>query len=190
MSEEEDAAVVDRVLAGDVEAFAGIVRRWQVPLVTLAFRFCRDRDQAEDMAQAVFVKTFRSLGQWRRDAAFSSWLFALAANVYRSELRRKQLLVFPLDAVRDAIRADASVSADISAEREESVRTEVAALPAKYRDVLVLFYFHQMDVYETARSLGLVVGTVKARLHRGRKLLRRRLGATFTLDDEGGSGDD
>ena len=51
MSEEQDAAVVDRVLAGDVQAFASIVRRWQGPLVTLAFRFCRDRDQAEEMAQ-------------------------------------------------------------------------------------------------------------------------------------------
>jgi RNA polymerase sigma-70 factor (ECF subfamily) len=52
MSEEQDAADVGRVLAGDVEAFAGIVRRWQTPLVTLAYRFCRDRDQAEEMAQA------------------------------------------------------------------------------------------------------------------------------------------
>src|SRR5512136_1607373 len=88
MSAADDQAAVERVLAGDVSAFEGLVRRWQGPLVNLAYRFCRDRSRAEDMAQEAFLRAFRALATWRRDAAFSTWLFALAVNVYRSELRR------------------------------------------------------------------------------------------------------
>jgi len=176
MSEDRDAADVGRVLAGDAEAFAGLVHRWQSPLVTLAFRFCRDRDQAEDMAQTAFLKAYRSLGQWRGGGAFSSWLFAVATNVYRSEMRRRRLFTLPLDADRDVADARLSIFSQGDPDREETVRRAVAALPGKYRDVLVLFYFHQMDLRETARSLGSAEGTVKARLHRGRALLRRKLG--------------
>ncbi|MGB2986418.1 MAG: sigma-70 family RNA polymerase sigma factor [Phycisphaerae bacterium] len=176
MSEEQDAADVGRVLAGDVEAFAGIVRRWQGPLVTLAFRFCRDRGRAEEMAQTAFLKAYQSLGQWRGGGRFSNWLFAVAANVYCSEIRRQSLVMFSLDAARDVIEAGSTIACGAGVEREERVRRAVSMLPGKYRDVLVLFYFHEMDVRETAMSLGIAEGTVKARLHRGRALVRRMIG--------------
>jgi len=175
MSEELDAVDVDRVLAGETDAFAGIVRRWQGRLVTLAFRFSGDRDQAEEMAQSAFLRAFRMLSTWRRGGAFSRWLFALAANVYRSEMRRRRLLMLPLDAARDVAGPDAADSSPAAAGRSQRVRRLVRKLPGKYRDALVLFYFHQMNVQETALSLGLSEGTVKARLHRGRALLRRAL---------------
>lgn len=191
MSEEQDAVDVNRVLAGDVEAFAGIVHRWQGPLVTLAFRFCRDRDQAEEMAQTAFMAAHQSLGQWRGEGAFSSWLFALAANAYRSRMRRKRLPALPLDVVRDRIElrsTDSHEDHEDEEGREALVRQAVSTLPAKYRDVIVLFYFHRMDVRRTAHNLGLVEGTVKARLHRGRALLRKRLGSLVEPDVGGDPG--
>src|SRR5208337_2002705 len=98
-SASDDQADVERVLAGDISAFEGIVRRWQTPLVNLAYRFCRDRGRAEDMAQEAFLRAFRALGQWRKDAAFSTWLFALATNLYRSELKRIPARTVSLDHV-------------------------------------------------------------------------------------------
>ena len=83
-----DLADVERVLGGDVNAFEGIVRRWQGPLVNMAWRYCRDRGRAEEMAQEALVRAWRGLEQWRREGSFSTWLFALAANVFRSELKR------------------------------------------------------------------------------------------------------
>jgi RNA polymerase sigma-70 factor (ECF subfamily) len=77
----DDEAAIDRVLEGDTAAFAAIVKRWQGPLVNLACRFCRDRGRAEDLAQGSFLRAFRGLRSWRRDAAFSTWLFALAPLV-------------------------------------------------------------------------------------------------------------
>ena len=176
MSEEQDAADSGRVLAGDVEAFARIVRRWQGPLVTLAFRFCRDRDRAVEMAQTAFLKAYRSLERGRGGGAVSRWLFAIATNVYRSEMRRHRLFMLPLDAARDAIEPGSTAKCGADVEREKRVRRAVSMLPGKYRDTLVLFYFHEMDIRETASSLGVAEGTVKARLHRGRALLRKELG--------------
>lgn len=71
----DDESAVDRVLAGDIDAFEEIVSRWQKPLLNLAYRFSRDRPLAEEMAQEAFLKVFRSLRRWRRDAGFSTWMF-------------------------------------------------------------------------------------------------------------------
>jgi len=172
----EDQEDVDKVLAGDISAFEHIVQRWQGPLVNLAYRFCRDRSRAEDMAQEAFLRAFRGLKGWRREAAFSTWIFTIATNFYRSELRRMPEIFQQLDHLVDIenkLESGSSVSGN--EERDHAVRRAVSALPAKYKEAMVLFYFHEMDIAAASRSLGLPEGTLKARLSRGRKLLRDRL---------------
>jgi RNA polymerase sigma-70 factor (ECF subfamily) len=176
---EEDLDLIDvrRVLAGDPGGFEGIVRRWQGPLINLAYRFVRDRGRAEEMAQEAFLHVFRQLARYHGDSAFSSWMFTVALNVYRSALRRRTLPSVPLDAIAEAVSRERPPQLELEdAEREELVRRAVAALPPRYRDVLTVFYFKDMDVAETARILQVPEGTVKAWLHRGRKLLRSKLG--------------
>lgn len=172
---DEDKRDVERVLAGDPAAFQGIVERWQGPLVNLAFRFCRDEGRAEELAQDAFLRAFRSLHQWRHEAAFSTWLFALALNVFRSHMRRAAVIEVsapdPAGAGHDPSPESMAVSRDTAA----AVRRIVRTLPEKYRDALILFYFLDRDVAHAADCLGVPVGTVKARLHRGRELLRSRL---------------
>lgn len=175
MSASDDQGDVARVLAGEISAYEGIVRRWQGPLINLAYRFCRDRGRAEELAQEAFLRAYRALSQWRQDAVFSTWLFALATNLYRSELRRIPVRTVPLEEIeepRDPRAADGGLEDD---DRDRAVRRAVIALPAKYREALVLFYFHEMDVPAAAHSLGLPEGTVKARLFRARELLRGKL---------------
>jgi RNA polymerase sigma-70 factor, ECF subfamily len=176
---QEDEAAVDRVLQGDLDTFAEIVRRWQGPLINLAYRFCGERGRAEEMAQEAFLRCFRSLAQWRRDAAFSTWLFAVATNLYRREVRRIPPRTVSLeDIVTPAVPVDLD-STLVDADRRRTVRNALRELPAKYRDALLLFYFHEHDVAATASSLGLPEGTVKARLSRGRTLLGRKLRRTI-----------
>jgi RNA polymerase sigma-70 factor (ECF subfamily) len=177
----DDQSAVEKVLAGDVSAFEEIVRRWQGPLINLAYRFCRDRDRAEEMAQEAFLRAFRALAQWRKDAAFSTWLFALATNLYRSELRRIPARTVSIGDVREPTDPRPSDGGLEDDDRDAAVRRAVLALPSKYREALTLFYFHEMDVPAAARSLGLPEGTVKARLFRGREILRSKLPKTLAM---------
>ena len=145
---DEDLADVTRILAGDTAAFEGIVRRWQGPLVNMAWRYCRDRGRAEEMCQDAFIHAWRGLAQWRRESRFSTWLFALAANVFRSELKRFPTVTLAMDEIAEPSGG------------------------ATQRDSL--YYFYEMDVGQAARTMGLPEGTLKGRLARARDLLRQR----------------
>ena len=174
MTISDDQADVEKVLSGEVSAYEGIVRRWQGPLINLAYRFCRDRARAEEMAQEAFLRAYRGLALWRKDSAFSTWLFSLATNLYCSELRRS-MPTSALDEIpelRDSRAFDGGLEDE---NRDQAVRRAVFNLPPKYREALILFYFHEMNVEAAARSLGLPVGTIKARLSRGRDILRIKL---------------
>ncbi len=177
MPEDRDAADVRRVLDGDIDAFEGIVRRWQRPLLNLAYRFCRNHHQAEEMAQMAFVRAFQRLQKWSGAGSFAGWLLALATNVYRSEVRRAVPSMRSLDKdVSDA--RNRTSKAEPTDSQHEVIRHAVLELPAGYRDVLILFYFHDLGVEQTARCLGVRPGTVKARLHRARRMLISRLSGT------------
>lgn len=171
----EDRERVARILAGDIDAFSEVVERWQTPLVNLAFRYTRDEGLAEELAQDAFLKIYRNLGKWRGDAKFSTWLFAVAINVFRSWCRRRKLPTIPLGALD--LPAAGGDTAALVEERDlgERVREAVLALPPRYRDALILFYFHEMDVKRAAETLGVAEGTLKSHLHRGRKMLADRL---------------
>ena len=137
------------------------------------------------MAQEAFLRAFRGLPKWRREAAFSTWLFALATNLYRTEIRRippeeEMAGEVPEAACQKSLEETASRD-----DRDQAVRRAVQALPPKYRDAVILFYFHDMDVSLAARSLNLPEGTVKARLSRGRDLLRQKLGTMLSSQEPG-----
>jgi RNA polymerase sigma-70 factor (ECF subfamily) len=169
-ADREDAR---RVLAGDVDAFGGIVARWQRPLVSLAWRFCHDHGRAEDMAQEAFVRVFRNLGRWRGEGAFSTWLFAVAVNVYRSLLRRHPASLEVPE--REPDGADPRDPGQETSTRDGEIRRAVDALPVRYREAVLLYYFQEMDVGRAAACLRVPPGTLKARLHRARGLLRERI---------------
>jgi RNA polymerase sigma-70 factor (ECF subfamily) len=171
----DDRADAARVLAGDTQAFEGIVRRWQSPLINLAYRFCRDRGRSEEMAQEAFLRAFRNLASWRQQSAFSTWLFALATNLYCSELRRIPPISLPFDEIHEPADPRAIDGGLENRNQSAAIHQAVESLPAKYREVLTLYYFHEKNVPSTARSLRIPEGTVKAHLFRARNLLREKL---------------
>jgi len=171
---DSDLEAVSRVLSGDVQAFAAIIHRWQGPLVNMAWRYCRDRGRAEEMAQEAFIRAWRGLSQWRRESSFSTWLFSVAANVYRTELKRIPSVNLSLDQIPEPSRPFVLDTEFDGAARDEAVRRAALALPSKYREPLILFYFYEMDLAAAAATMGLPEGTMKARLSRGRALMRQR----------------
>ena len=117
----------------------------------------------------------------RDEARFSTWLFAVAINVYRSQMRRIPPLEVPLEGARRRERTDPGASPEgqaVASERAEAVRRTVCRLPEKYRDAVILFYFCELDVTQAANCLQMAEGTFTSRLHRARKLLASRLAST------------
>jgi RNA polymerase sigma-70 factor (ECF subfamily) len=168
-----DADDVRRVLRGDSAAFEGIVHRWQKPLLNLAWRSCRRRELAEDLAQEALLKIFRALASWRADSSFSTWIFAIALNHYRSRLRRSPLEILGLEAAREFPDPRADPGASRPDDPAEALRRAVVTLPPRYREAIVLHYFADQDVRSSAAILGIAEGTLKARLVRARALLAR-----------------
>ena len=182
-----ESAIVDRILAGETQAFAAIVQRWQGPLVNMAWRYSRDRSRAEEMAQEALIRVWRGLRQWRRESSFSTWLFSVAANVYRTELKRIPSVHISLNQAAEPSSPFAHDAQLDGAARDEAVRRAVLALPEKYREPTILFYFHEMDLAAAAATMGLPEGTMKARLSRARALLRQRFPQLQEQWNEGGS---
>jgi RNA polymerase sigma-70 factor (ECF subfamily) len=171
---------VERTLAGDVDGFAPVVDRWQRPLIDLAYRYCRDRDLAEALAQETLVRAFLYAHRWRADVAFSTWLLALALRVIRPAVRRHKW--------RDASRRASPGTAASDADRAVHAVTDVVSgLPRRQRDALILYDFLGQDRCEAARVLAVPLATFEQRLDRGRALLKDRLqgvvhGASPQLD--------
>lgn len=183
VSECEDRADVTKAIDGDTSAFERIVRRWQVPLVDLAYRFCYDRGLAEELAQDAFVRAFRGLRKWRAESSFSTWLHAIALNTCRSARRRlppvevasgRELIAGPLIDLADRFESES---------REKTIRRAVLTLPWIYREAVVLYYFHDQEVEMAARTIGVPQGTLKARLARARAILRQKLPAMLDEPD-------
>jgi RNA polymerase sigma-70 factor, ECF subfamily len=175
MTSDEDAADVARVLDGDVAAFEGIVRRWQTPLLNVAWRFCRQRELAEDLTQEALMLVHRGLPRWKGRSSFSTWMFAVALNHFRSRLRKHAPDLAGLEKAFDLPDARAGEGEESS--RAEALRRAVAGLPPKYREAIVMHYFQDRDVRQASCVLGIREGTFKARLARARALLSRTLGA-------------
>jgi RNA polymerase sigma-70 factor, ECF subfamily len=168
-----DADIQQRLQNGQYrEAFALLVPRYRDKVFRLTFSMLRDRSLAEDATQDVLLRVWRALPGFAGQSALSTWIYAISKNACLSELRKRRPQV-SLDLNNDEyhpeIAALAAPEADDSA--TVSVGQLLDQLPERYRQAVVLFYMEDKSYEQTAESLGLPLGTVKALLHRARKRL-------------------
>ena len=177
-----DEQLVAAVQAGDASAFGVLVDRWERKIKGAIYRVLGSDEEASDLAQEAFLKAYRGLGRFKREAQFSSWLYQIALNLCRDRLRRqrtRQLVSFEALAERGALRP--SVAGPSAHELVEArdlsrlVAEAVAELPEEHREVIVLKEYQELTFLEVAEILELPVSTVKTRLYRGLGLLRRHL---------------
>ncbi len=178
----EEMELVTRSKAGDVEAFATLVRRYQDRLYNLAYRMLGNADDACDMVQESFMAAFEGLGGFRGDAAFYTWLYRVAVNKClahrRARAGKREFAVGGSDATPLETAGSKAVTPDIMMERletGEAVQRAIMGLPEDYRVVVVLKDVEGFEYEEIAEMAGIALGTVKSRLHRARLLLREAL---------------
>ena len=180
---ETELELIRRCSGGDNSAFAGLLEIYQDRIYSYALRLLKDRQAAEDAAQDTFVKAFRGLPSCDPARPFSSWLFRIAHNNCMDALRACGRTVsldsgdFP-DLPDRAIGVSESVAAALDTERIEAL---LASLPAIYSEALLLAYREEMGPAEIARVTGVPEGTVKARLFRGRELIKAVMAGDATV---------
>jgi len=180
-----EAALIQRCAAGDDAAFAELVAEHQRMVVQLAMNLLGDRDEALDLSQDVFIRVFRTIGQFRGQSALRTWIYRIAVNQARNRhrfwRRRRRSDQVSLDAHVEAhgdFQCGAASEPDrILAQKELAARLKDAldALPFDQRTVVVLREVDGLSYDEIAFSLGVAVGTVKSRLTRARQTLRAGL---------------
>jgi RNA polymerase sigma-70 factor (ECF subfamily) len=167
-----DDDLVRRFQQGQEEAFAQLMRRHERRVYNLAYRMLGDAEEARDAAQETFLSCFRNLEKFRGDAAFSTWLHRIAANVCFDSLRKRSK--GPVEAIRFHEPLPSPDHGDQTAISIDVQRALLAVSP-EFRAVLILHEIQDVPVEEVASALDLPVGTVKSRLHRGRVALGRAL---------------
>ena len=178
MPAHELAGLVERAREGDVAAFEKLIAKYQSKVYTFAFAFTGSPDFAQDLAQEALVKVYKSLGSFRFQSAFSTWLYAIVRNTYldavKSRAGRERALEEPLTE-REVAELHDFATAEERLLAKESRRTVLRALrqvPVAYRTVVALADVQGLGYEEIAGALGVPVGTVKSRLKRGRDALK------------------
>lgn len=173
--EPPDAELVRRAQGGERDAFALLYRRHQAVLYRFAYAMTNSATLADDVVQDVFLALMRDLGRYVPERApLRTYLFGVARNVARNKSRSVWRLL-SLDYANEASGSDDPEAALSTSEDTRNLRRCLGALPARYREVIVLCDLQELDYADAATVLAVPVGTVRSRLHRGRQMLLERL---------------
>jgi RNA polymerase sigma-70 factor (ECF subfamily) len=179
-----DSALVAAARKGDMKAFERLYRLHSGKVMGLCLRMTRRRDVAEDCVQQTFIRAWRSLAAFEGRSAFGTWLHRIAVNEVLTHQRNHGTRAESDDeAVADAQDAPVESHRDYDAAEVMDVERALATLPPGSRHVVVLQTVYGYSHEEVADMLGIAVGTCKAQLHRGRRLLRERMGLPETADE-------
>lgn len=181
--EDTDAALVASAKAGDVGAFGRLVERHQRAVYAVVSRMISSRDDVDDIVQEAFLSAYRSIGAFKGEAAFSTWIYRIAVNTSIKHTRKMKTraaasLDDPCTGLSESLVAATTEGPEDAAQRkarEEAVREAVHCLPEKHRAVVVLYYFQELGCEEIAKVLDCSVGTVWSRLHYACKKLQAHL---------------
>ncbi len=178
-----DEELARQAALGDARAFEDLVERHQRYVFNLCLRILGNYDLAAEMAQEVFLRAWRSIGSFRGDARFTTWLYTVAHNLCLNRLEGVQRdahhRVSEDDAAEELGRLhskeeDPAVAYDRK-ELKGSIHRLIEQLPPRYRAVITLFYLQELSYQEIAEVTGLPIGTVKTHLFRAKEMLRRAM---------------
>jgi RNA polymerase sigma-70 factor (ECF subfamily) len=180
-----DNEIISRVLKGEQNAYAELVNRYQAYVFTLVLRMIKAREDAEEVAQDVFIKAYRSLADFRGESKFSTWLYTIANTTSITFLRKKKLDVHSLDnekVFEVADSKDSGLRANLVEQksRVNMVNEAIAMLSPDDAEIITLFYKAEQNLEEISRILRLETNTVKVRLHRARTRLKEKMEKNFS----------
>ena len=187
----EEKELVRLSKEGDEDAFAVLVKKYKIKVFNLAFSLTRDQDIADDLAQEAFIKAYYALPRFQLKSGFGTWLYRITINHVRDYLRKKsRMRQIPIDNIKESavLQEDEEMKKEekfTEEQRRKLLHQTLQALPEKHQAILSLRDIQGFSYEEISRILKISHGTVDSRLHRARKLLRKKL-APF-LSQKGGN---
>ncbi len=178
-----DEDLIERFQKGDLYAFDLIVKRYKEQLLNFVYRFVGNQEEAEDIVQETFLRVYRKRKAYKRIAKFSTWIYTIAGNLSRTELRRrKRRKLFSVTDMgyedRDYEISDEGYNPENHVEgviQEEIIHTEINNLSPKFREVIILRDVQELSYEEISKIIRVPIGTVKSRVNRGRLKLQSKL---------------
>ena len=179
-----DNEIISEVLNGNQQAYALLVNRYQNYVFTLCLRIVKGREDAEEVAQDVFIKAYKYLADFRGAAKFTTWLYTIVNNTCISFLRKKKLDIHSLDnekVFEVADNQDSGMRANLVEQKSRisMVNEAIGLLNPADAEVITLFYKAEQSLEETAQVLGIEVNAAKVRLHRARTRLKEKMETYF-----------
>lgn len=190
-----DRTLVEEATEGSLDSFEALVRRYQTRVVNYAMAIVRDTGEAEDVAQETFIRAYRSLGRFRGESLFKTWLYSIATNTARTALerrgRRERIGNQSLDDDTQTLSAASVPSGQPDAETtlvsRDAIDRALATLSDDLRVAVVLRDVEGLDYKEIAVVTGAPIGTVESRIFRARQRLRTLLQPLRSVERSGGT---
>jgi RNA polymerase sigma-70 factor (ECF subfamily) len=182
-----DAALMLRVKRGDMKAFEALAEKYKQPIVNMMYRMLRDMDEAEDLAQNVFIRVHQSAKRYKVSAKFSTWIFTIARRLCLNEIRRRGR--HPAESLESSqsdheehaprqfedVKTFSPPEAFLHGELAQKIEEALGQLPDKQRLAIVLCRQEELSYEEIAKVLGCSVSATKSLIHRGRETLKEKL---------------
>jgi len=178
-----DEDLIERFQNGDLYAFDLIVKRYKNQLLNFIFRFLGNTEEAEDLVQETFLRVYRNRTAYQKVAKFSTWIYTIAGNLAKTELRkRKRRRFFSISELgfneKDYDISDEAYNPERDVDgrmKEEIIHEQIMALSPKFREVILLRDVQQLSYEEISVIVKIPLGTVKSRVNRGRLKLQEKL---------------
>jgi RNA polymerase sigma-70 factor (ECF subfamily) len=175
-----DIELISQVLEGDKQSYAQLIKRHQRFVFTLALRFTKSREDAEEISQDCFIKAYRALHTFKQTSKFSTWLYRIVYTTSMTFLRKKRLDTQSIDDESSIIQLESRIS-DLSSNEVEHkskmvfVNLAISRLLPDDAAIITLFYQGEQSLEEIGQTLGMEANTVKVKLHRARHRLKEKI---------------
>jgi len=174
-----DIELIEQTLAGNQAAYADLIKRHQRFVFTLAMRFSKNREDAEEIAQDCFIKAYRSLSSFQRQSKFSTWLYSIVYTTAMTFLRKKRVDTDSIDDESTYIQLENHSGFDVNSAENKSrsyyLNQAIAQLLPDDAAIISLFYMGEQSLEEIGQALNMEANTVKVKLFRARQRLKEKL---------------
>jgi len=180
MQQQTDQALITAVLEGNTSAYAELVNRHKRFVFTMAMKFAKNREDAEEIAQDCFIKAYRALGTFKNTSKFSTWLYTITYTTAMSFLRKKRIVTYSIDDEESHLQLENPVSSYQANDVEKKskyayLNLAISQLLPDDAAIITLFYQSEQSLDEIAQVLKMESNTVKVKLHRARLRLKEKL---------------